>query len=84
MSQILSSERSTRTQELDHLEMVLASLCLASDDFTAAMNHLANARMYFRQGEIGAARFEAGIVAARIRQETRTVVKGVPKGRSRG
>ena len=56
----------THDEELNHLETVLSSLPLATDEFSAAINHLRNARAYFRQGEVGAGLFEAKIVLAAI------------------
>ena len=62
----------THDEELDHLETVLQSLPLATSEFSVAMNHLNNARTYFRQGETGAGMFEAKIVLAKIRQAATT------------
>ena len=64
----LKTTHLTHDEELDHLETALTSLPLATEEFSTAMNHLKNARAYFRQGENGAGLFEAKIVIAKIRQ----------------
>ena len=62
----LKTTHLTHDEELNHLETVLSSLPLATEEFSTAMNHLCNARAYFRQGEVGAGLFEAKIVLATI------------------
>jgi hypothetical protein len=62
----MNTTRLTHDEELDHLETVLTSLPLATEEFSTAMNHLRNARAYFRQGKVGAGLFEAQIVIAAI------------------
>ena len=60
--------RLTNDEELAQMETILQSLPLSTDEYSVAMNHLNNARTYFKLGEIGAGLFEAKFVLAKIRQ----------------
>lgn len=53
----------------DHVELILNSLPLTSEDYARSKQRLANARRYLHGGELGATRFELRMLQRRFSQQ---------------
>jgi hypothetical protein len=65
------------------VESLLAALPLASDEFALVASRMGNARRYLRSNEIGAARYEIGMLASTLRNLQAQQVPHEPRRRLR-
>ena len=68
---------------VDHLQSLLETLPLSSDDFGIACNRLGNARRYLESNERGAARWELNALASQLRNQANAKTRE-PRRRLRG
>ena len=61
------AQRADPSEHCDVIAILLASLPLATVDFSVASSHVKNALTYFQQGEPGAARFELHLILGIVR-----------------
>lgn len=57
---------SVNERSWDHIDMILESLPLSIADFGLSKQRLSNARGYLQNGELGAARYELGLLHRRF------------------